>query len=183
MSAERHLEYTLKHGVHKTRADGMCLMEAVAFLAGEEHSDAPACACPVLTDFAVGINDAMGEGRFGDAYRAKYLHDLAPLLVGSRADGLRQVRGQVLADHAQRVFAPLARAAAAPSVGGRFASYAADNAEWCAGLAVMEAAAGRPTTAAGCAAEAAALTARLWDPDVVWEAARVALLAALEVEP
>jgi hypothetical protein len=30
---------TLSHGSHDRREDGMCLMEAVAFLAGERHSD------------------------------------------------------------------------------------------------------------------------------------------------
>ena len=102
-------EYTLTHGSHATRDDGMCLMEAVAYLAGEPHTDAPACACPVLTAYAVRINDAMGTGFDGDALRARYLHDLAPMLVGSRSTpDVEQARAYVLADHAVRVIAPLA---------------------------------------------------------------------------
>lgn len=38
--------------------EGVCLMEAVAWVAGEEHSDHPSCACPVLTDIGIDINDS-----------------------------------------------------------------------------------------------------------------------------
>ena len=102
-------DYPLTHGSHATREEGTCLMEAVAYLAGEPHTDAPECACPVLTAYAVRINDAMGEGPDGDALRARYLHDLAPMLVGSRSTPeVEQARAFVLIDHAVRVFAPLA---------------------------------------------------------------------------
>ena len=102
-------EYTLTHGSHATRDEGMCLMEAVAYLAGEPHTDAPACACPVLTTYAIAINDAMGKGSYGDALRARYLHDLAPMLVGSKSTPeVKRARAYVLTDHAVRVFAPLA---------------------------------------------------------------------------
>ena len=33
----------LDKGAHDTREDGVCVMEAVAWYAGEDHSDAPAC--------------------------------------------------------------------------------------------------------------------------------------------
>ena len=101
--------YTLTHGSHANREEGMCLMEAVAYLAGEPHTYAPECACPVLTEYAIVINDAMGDGPNGDALRARYLHDLAPMLVGSRSTpDVEQARAYVLADHAVRIFAPLA---------------------------------------------------------------------------
>ena len=38
----------LANGGHKSADDGMCLMEAVAYVAGEPHSDSPACASPIL---------------------------------------------------------------------------------------------------------------------------------------
>lgn len=38
----------LKEGSHEARERGVCAMEAVAWLAGEKHSDAPRCACPVI---------------------------------------------------------------------------------------------------------------------------------------
>lgn len=50
--------FVLKHGSHKSFEDGACLMECVAFVAGEPHSDAPACASPVLTRFGVRLNHA-----------------------------------------------------------------------------------------------------------------------------
>jgi hypothetical protein len=46
---------TLSHGSHDRREDGMCLMEAVAFLAGERHSDRPVCACPVLSRLSCAV--------------------------------------------------------------------------------------------------------------------------------
>lgn len=50
-------ELQLEHGSHEKRAMGVCAMEAVAWLAGEPHSDAPACTCPVLGAFVRNWND------------------------------------------------------------------------------------------------------------------------------
>ncbi len=36
-------DITLRSGAHSSREDGMCLMEAVSFYAGEKHSDHPTC--------------------------------------------------------------------------------------------------------------------------------------------
>ena len=187
--------YTLTYGSHASREDGMCLMEAVAYLAGEPHTDAPACACPVLTAFAVRLNDAMGTGPDGDALRARYLHDLAPMLVGSRSTPeVEQVRAYVLADHAVRVFAPLALEAAWPAQAKRLralqpitdqasaeaAQVAARAAAWAAaggaGAAARAAAWDAARAAAGAAAGDAAGAA-------AWDAAREALVAALEAAP
>ncbi len=41
----------LKHGSHATPEDGMCILEAVAWVAGEEHSDRPKCASRVVSAF------------------------------------------------------------------------------------------------------------------------------------
>lgn len=89
------------------------LTEAIGWLAGEEHTDAPACACPVLSRYADALNTAMGESLQRDAIRARYLHDLAPLLIEcSSTPEVQQARAFVLADRAVRVFAPLALDAA-----------------------------------------------------------------------
>ncbi len=48
---------SLKHGMHDSRQDGVCALEAVAWIAGEPHSDHPKCACPVLSDFLRKWND------------------------------------------------------------------------------------------------------------------------------
>lgn len=49
----------LGHGAHRSRADGMCAMELVAFIAGEAHSFDPACVAPLLTGFTIRLNDHM----------------------------------------------------------------------------------------------------------------------------
>jgi hypothetical protein len=51
----------LKHGSHKSPDTGMCAMEAVAWLAGERHSDKPQCVCPVIASFLRTWNDGMGN--------------------------------------------------------------------------------------------------------------------------
>src|SRR3954447_1181222 len=67
----------------------MCLMSLVAFLAGEDHSDAPGCASPLIQAFAVQINDHMP-----DAARQR-LKPFAPRIIGTN-DGLDGARVQVL---------------------------------------------------------------------------------------
>ena len=194
-------DYKLTYGSHTNREDGMCLMEAVAYLAGEPHTDAPACACPMLTAYAVALNDAMGTGPDGDALRARYLHDLAPMLVGSRSTpDVERRRAFVLADHAVRVIAPLAlesaglgdEAAKLRALDAVVDEQSADAAAWAAAWAAGDAGAARVAWAAGwacrwaascdadsaveAAADAAARSA-------AWAAARSALVAALEAAP
>ena len=48
-------------GAHKTREHGMCFMEAVAFIAGEKHTDAPDCVDPVLGEMARTWNDQLDD--------------------------------------------------------------------------------------------------------------------------
>ncbi len=44
------------------RRDGeLCVMSLVALLAGEQHSDRPSTACPVITAFVIRINDAIDK--------------------------------------------------------------------------------------------------------------------------
>ena len=197
----------LSYGSHRD-APGQCLMEAVALLAGEEKTDAPACACPVLATYGRRLNDAMGRGAKGDALRAKYLADLAPLLVGSRSTPeVERARTFVLADHAVRVFAPVALDAAGLAeeaaklravdpITGRATARAAANvaaavaactrrgsaktAVAAAADAATAAAIGAAKTAVAAAADAAWAAAwAAWA--AAWAAARDALVAALEV--
>lgn len=42
---------TLAHGKHGSPEGGLCLLEAVAYVAGEPHSDHPACVSPVIAAF------------------------------------------------------------------------------------------------------------------------------------
>lgn len=52
-------DVVLRAGAHTSPEDDMCLMEAVAFFAGERHSDRPLCACPILGEFGRGLNDCL----------------------------------------------------------------------------------------------------------------------------
>jgi hypothetical protein len=71
----------LKKSAHTTREEGVCVMEAVAWLAGEEHSDHPACTCPVIAAVAIGWNDAISD----DETRTRLLLPILPRLIGTRS--------------------------------------------------------------------------------------------------
>lgn len=93
----------LGRGEHGSRGDGMCAMEAVAYLAGEPHSDYPQCACPVLGSFVRSWND----GLLVDADRDRILKPFVARLVGTRAAPQVEVRRALLAmDWLVRVNAP-----------------------------------------------------------------------------
>ncbi len=72
--------FNLTSGSHCTPTEGTCLMEAVAYIAGELHSDAPRCACPVLTKFGVSFNDGLRS----DEERNRLLRPMVHRLVGTR---------------------------------------------------------------------------------------------------
>jgi hypothetical protein len=71
----------LDEGGHPNRAAGVCALEAVAWLAGEPHGDAPACVCPVLARFIRHWNDELGDDE-----RTRVLRPLLPALVGTALD-------------------------------------------------------------------------------------------------
>jgi hypothetical protein len=72
-------EVRLSSGSHTAPEQGMCFMEMVAWFAGEEHSDRPACACPILGGYGITLNDAMP-----DEMRDRLLKPLVPLIAGTR---------------------------------------------------------------------------------------------------
>lgn len=167
-------ELNLTHGAHDTRDGGMCLMEAVAWLAGEEHSDTPPCACPVLAAFARSINDGMGEGVTGDALRNKHLAPLAPLLVGTRSSPkVEQARAEFFARWAVTVLAPLALDAA--GLGEHAANLRAVPGD--APMADVESAAEHAARAARATEHAAWVAER-----AAWAAVRAAAAAALAAD-
>jgi hypothetical protein len=91
---------TLLRGAHPAN-DGMCIMEAVAFVAGEPHSDHPACASRVISAFLRRWNDAMNDED------RQQLKPLIRELVGSRGTTQQEVKRAYLAtDWACRVSAP-----------------------------------------------------------------------------
>lgn len=87
---ERALERVeLVTGVGTRDAGRMCVMSLVACLAGEEHTDSPACASPLIRAFAIPLNDNMPH-----AVRQR-LKPFAPRILGTQ-DGLDAVRAELL---------------------------------------------------------------------------------------
>jgi len=92
----------LSSGSHAEFDQGMCVMEAVSYVAGEPWSDAPQCACPVITAFCVSWNDSLP-----DADRTRLLKPLIPLIVGTRsAKEIEERRSYMALDWLIRVFTP-----------------------------------------------------------------------------
>lgn len=93
----------LDDGAHSGPGDGICLLEAVAYITGEPWSDRPACACPVIARYAMNLNDRMPEDQ-----RQRLLPYIVRI-AGSRATPeIEQQRAYKAATWACKVFAPLA---------------------------------------------------------------------------
>ena len=91
----------LKNGGHSPMGDdGMCVMEATAYIAGEPWSDHPTCVSRVLTDYCINLND-----RWDDVARQR-LVPFIPRLIGTRDDGLDETRGYLALDWLIRTFTP-----------------------------------------------------------------------------
>ena len=171
----------LKKGAHEPDHT-FCVMEAVAYVAGEPWTDRPRCASKVLTDFCVTWNDAM------DDTDRQILKPFIPRLVDTKASpAIERRRSYMALDWHCRVSAPTwlrlagltaeaeaieatepivdarsARAAQAALDRGSVAARAAGAAAWDAARDAARAAA---RAAAGAAAGAAAR-------DAAWAAAR-----------
>jgi hypothetical protein len=87
-------------GAHDNPDDGLCLMEAVAFMRGLEHTDSPACVSPVLAQLGRNLNDALPDALRQD------LKPLIPLLPGTAGDGHDEARGYLALDWLIRVYTP-----------------------------------------------------------------------------
>ena len=84
------------------------MISLVAVLAGERHSDRPTTACPVLTAFAIRINDAI------DCDSRQDLKPIAACIMGTN-DGRERERAWVLIREAVNdVFARIMEDAGAP---------------------------------------------------------------------
>src|SRR5271154_6715922 len=71
---------SLKAGAHSPDST-FCVMEAVAFVAGEPWSDHPQCACPIIGAFLRSWNDSLPN----DHERDRLLKPLIRDLVGSKS--------------------------------------------------------------------------------------------------
>lgn len=96
------LDMQLSAGAHESIESGACVMELVSYIAGEPWSDAPQCACPVITAFMVSWNDSLP-----DADRTRLLKPLIPLIVGTRSTKeIERRRATMAADWLIRVHTP-----------------------------------------------------------------------------
>jgi hypothetical protein len=93
-------DYTLAYGTHASPEEGRCAMEWVSHLAGEPHSDEPACVSRVLRAFCISLNDGLEE-----APRQR----LRPYLgrtIGTAGDGLDPARAWMAMDWLVRTYTP-----------------------------------------------------------------------------
>ena len=147
----------------------LCIMEAVAYIAGEPWSDTPACASPVVSAFLCTWNDALSDV---DRDRLLPAEVWVPRLVGSRGDAAAEERRAYLAlDWLIRVYTPawldlvpsLAEHAAAlrtlPEVVDLTTARVAGDIVLAASAAARAAASAAACAAAGDAASAAAWAA------------------------
>ena len=92
----------LKHGSHESPDDGMCAMEAAAFVAGEPWSDHADCVSPVIGAFMRSWNDALPDDK-----RTALLLPLVPRIVGTRGSAaIEDRRALMAADWLVRVNTP-----------------------------------------------------------------------------
>ena len=176
-------DIVLKWGSHSADSGEMCLLEAVAWIAGERWSDHPECVCPTLAAFGRTWNDGLPD----DETRTRLLAPFLPRLVGTRSTPkVQDARAFMAADWAVRVFVPawLRRAGlvedaealeALPELSTVKSCEAAMPFIWKAGDAAWPAASDAARAAAGAAAWAAAWPAA---GDAARAAARAAAGAA-----
>src|SRR6185312_5136171 len=77
----------LQRGAHGSAEGGACVMEAVAFVAGEPWGDHPECACPVISTFLRSWNDALPDDE-----RDALLRPLIPQLVNTKSTAAVETR-------------------------------------------------------------------------------------------
>lgn len=76
--------------VGERRESELCVMSLVALMAGERHTDRPMTACPVISAFAIKVNDTV------DCDTRQGMKLLAPRIMGTN-DGRRRERAWLLA--------------------------------------------------------------------------------------
>jgi hypothetical protein len=90
----------LAKGGHGSPAEGLCLLEAVAYVRGIKHTDHPACVCPVLGAFGRHLNDVL------PADLRQQLIPLIPDLPGTAGDGHGVERAYMALDWMIRTWLP-----------------------------------------------------------------------------
>lgn len=91
--------FTFSRGGHISRDMGMCVMEAAAYIAGEEHTDMPKCADYFISKVCQRLNDACS-----DKYRQEKLQELPWRVIGTNNKNFSKVRKQMIVDFIQNQF-------------------------------------------------------------------------------
>ena len=99
-------DYRLAYGTHASPGEGRCAMEWVSYLAGEPHSDEPACVSPVVRAICTTLNDSL------DDTTRQSLRLYLARTIGTRDDGLDGPRSWMALDWLVRIYAPAWLAAA-----------------------------------------------------------------------
>lgn len=100
MNLDKIEDIRLEVGSHESFERGACIMELVSYVAGEPWSDHPQCTCPVLTSYAISLNDRLDTGD------RQQLKGLLPKLIGTR-DSKSRERSEYLVLQAITVLLPL----------------------------------------------------------------------------
>lgn len=82
--------FDISQGHHALQQEGMCAMEAVAWVAGLEHSDRPPCTSPVIASFVRELNDRI------PTHRLQEIKDTLPLLINTHKSSAESRRRDFL---------------------------------------------------------------------------------------
>jgi hypothetical protein len=93
-------EYHLAKGSHPTPQDGLCAMEWVSYIAGEQHTDQPVCVDLPLRSFCIGLNDALDDDS------RQRLRPYLGRCIGTAGDGRTSERGYLCLDWTVRTYTP-----------------------------------------------------------------------------
>ena len=93
-------DYTLAYGTHAMPDEGRCAMEWVSYIAGEPHSDEPACVSPVVRAFCTAFNDSLEDGP------RQRLRPYLARTIGTASDGFDEPRTWLAMDWLIRVYTP-----------------------------------------------------------------------------
>ena len=91
----------LASGGHKSYEDGMCFLEACAYVAGKAITDRPPCVDKTLGHFGRGWNDRIDDTEL----RTKYLRPLIPHLLDTAESGINEldVKLHIVREYLKRI--------------------------------------------------------------------------------
>ena len=102
MPYDQFKKLRLRKGAGGSYENGLCVMEAVAWMNDEAATDHPECACPVIANFAIRLNDSLNnENR-------QQLTSLIIPITGTKSDEHKQARADLIVMRVGTEIVPLA---------------------------------------------------------------------------